>query len=129
MSKSSPSRTPHGITPGPWLAKLDQFDFTNEGERYVVFGDPNGGSYGRVALVAPTATRVARGKNKTPYNAPDDERDANARLIAAAPDLLAALEASLTANIAPMPKHYRAVGDEPVWAVNARAAIKKARGK
>lgn len=53
---------------------------------------------------------------------------ADARLIAAAPDLLAALEAALKANIAPLPANLRSVGSEPVWAVNARAAIKKARG-
>ncbi len=50
-----------------------------------------------------------------------DEAKANARLIAAAPDLLAALETAL--DICPQDML------DIVWAVEARAAIAKARGE
>ncbi len=91
-------------TTGPWhfrpfsqddafIAKLRANGFeptqncSNQGERYV------GSEHGPIALVRTRAERKERGKNATPYDAPDAERDANARLIAAAPDLLAALMA------------------------------------
>lgn len=58
-------------------------------------------------------------------HAPPLETEANARLIAAAPDLLAALKAAL--------RHWHADGrnfykTEPAWLAQARAAIAKATG-
>jgi hypothetical protein len=50
-----------------------------------------------------------------------EERNANGFLIAAAPDLLAALEYAIEAE-------WNGVHD-PVWAEGARAAIKKAKGQ
>lgn len=81
-------------TLGPWFAAMGQFDYGNDGSRRVMFGDANGDTYGRIASVDPKQGRVLRGKNATPYNAPDAERDANARLIAAAPDMLQMLIAA-----------------------------------
>ena len=59
------------------------------------------------------------------YVFPDDEKRANARLIAAAPDLLAALERCL-----PFVDRIRAMtgGDGDLTAKNARAAIAAAKG-
>jgi enamine deaminase RidA (YjgF/YER057c/UK114 family) len=66
-------------------------------------------------------------------SAPEGEREANARLIAAAPELLAALEAVLDANLDAWDRLVMSgslVGDpesEP-YVIAARAAIAKARG-
>lgn len=68
----------------------------NDGERYVMCGARGSEDRFRVAVVDSRLDRVRRGKHATPYDAPDAERDANARLIAAAPDLYAALRAILT---------------------------------
>jgi hypothetical protein len=59
------------------------------------------------------------------YNLPTDEKRANARLIAAAPDLLAALERCL-----PFVDRIRALsgGDGDLTALTARAAIAAAKG-
>ena len=76
--------------------------------------------YKRVALVDRQIESVHRGKNKTPYDAPDAERDANARLICAAPDLLAACEAAL---------NDRMYKDWPQVADLMKAAIKKAKNE
>ena len=77
-------------TKGPWTAHVGQFDYAdNVGSRPVTFGEDD--NVGRVCVVSAIAER----KRSTPYNAPDLERDANARLIAAAPDLLEALKALL----------------------------------
>ena len=48
-------------------------------------------SYRRIALVDSVIERT----RKTPYDAPDPERDANARLFAAAPRLLSVLKVAL----------------------------------
>ena len=90
-------------TPGPWRfnpfcgteadrKQAESFGIApvhncgNNGERYV------SSEHGRIALVDSQIVRAKRGKNATPYDAPDAARDANARLIAAAPDLLAACQ-------------------------------------
>jgi len=81
-------------TPGPW--RIGDAGFT-------VFGPPKPGALPET--IAPVKNR------------------ANARLIAAAPDLLAALEALLDRDPAPPLEKIGAVY------VNARAAIAKARGQ
>jgi hypothetical protein len=82
-----------------WTALLGPFDYSNAGERRVMEGDPDGDNYRLVANVNPVAPRVLRGKNATPYNAPDQERDERARLIAAAPDLYEAADEALNVLI------------------------------
>ena len=73
-------------TKGPWTAHIGEFSYAdNVGSRPVTFGEDE--NVGRICVVSAIADR----KRNTPYNAPDLERDANARLIAAAPDLLEAL--------------------------------------
>jgi hypothetical protein len=74
--------------------------------------------------------QVKRGKT---YNAPDPERDANGRLIAAAPELLEACkkQAALIEALMPGLKHiavqdYALVNDAPMA---AEAAIAKAEGR
>lgn len=67
---------------------MDEFAFSNDGERYIVHSQDNR-PHSQIGMVASQIER----KRSTPYNAPDAERDANAKLIAAAPELLAALQA------------------------------------
>lgn len=109
-------------TRGPWVALLGDFDFSNDGQRRVMCGHPEGNDYRLLADVNTCAVRKRHGKNRTPYNAPDAERDANARLIAAAPELLEALrdiEISLRAggshNLADIASRAiaRATGETP----------------
>ena len=59
-------------------------------------------------------------------NCGPDEINANARLIAAAPELLAALETAYMALIGYLPAHRNDVTDAAIGA--ARAAITKAKG-
>lgn len=108
-------------TRGPWTAPMGQFDFTNAGERPILFGKPEDEFYGRVALAMPREDRKARGKNATPYNAPDAERDANARLIAAAPDMLAVLQMLFSCEISDSDYQARVMD-------RARDAVNKALG-
>lgn len=92
-------------TPGPWVVALSDSSgdlFVREATPYVL---------GRRLAVA-RVTSVSRA---------DTEINANARLIAAAPDLLAALEEIL--GLTP----EDAILDEDI--VRAREAVKKARGK
>jgi hypothetical protein len=58
-----------------------------------------------------------------------NERDANARLMAAAPELLTALE-TLMARAAKDAEHYAPDGNEPIWGLigDASDAIAKATG-
>lgn len=124
-------------TPGPWVFKrLTGTDETNAeaikyglktmqhcseaGERYV------GSEHGPIALVRTRTERKEHGKNATPYDAPDAERDANACLIATAPELLSALEALVKAE-----EEYGEKGNVAIneMLLTAYAAIKKVRGK
>jgi hypothetical protein len=75
-------------TPGPWVACLGRFELSNSGQRAIVAGAD--GDVGR-PHIAFASSRIARPRG-TPYDAADDERDANARLLAAAPALLDAAE-------------------------------------
>lgn len=90
-------------TPGPWTRAKRQGGIAIEHREE----KPYGWAQSEVALVYPLAM-------------PDRKTgDANARLIAAAPDLLAALE-----NLMPL---WSSGIDEP-WVEQARAAIAKAKG-
>jgi hypothetical protein len=102
-------------TPGPWNAKLGQFDFGNDGERYVVHRNEDH-PHSQICIVA---SQIERNR-KTPHDAEDQERDANARLIASAPDLLEALEYWI--DIAQHDPKYAA------WLGKARAALSKTKG-
>ncbi len=114
-------------TPGPWSHRIyatgdspEQLKalglepvrlLTNEGQAIIM------GPTDRVALVD-MQTKVKRG---TAYKAECPERDANARLIAAAPDLLAALKVAqklAASGPAPLPP------SDPRWAQIADAIAK-----
>jgi K+/H+ antiporter YhaU regulatory subunit KhtT len=93
-------------TPAPWRAGTG---ITNDGARVVVSED------GRIADVH---VRDENAPKKNLWQFEDAEREANARLIAAAPDLLAALE-----NINKFPRVPEVVREV------CRAAIAKAKGE
>ena len=82
---------PVAHTPGPWMQEYD----------------------GAVAIGEQVCIPV---DHCGPDDVPHAERKANARLIAAAPDLLAALQMALDAD-----------QDSALWRETARAAIAKAR--
>ena len=101
-------------TPGPWFARLGPFNYTNSGQRPIMSGPDDDLNAKQIALVSTQAER----KRSTRYDAPDEERDANALLLSAAPDLLEAL------------KWIAEDGASDARAVEcARAAILKAEGK
>ena len=119
-------------TPGPWEAPLwhgtDEHNaqaiahglkpvpaLTNDGQRFVMAGV--GDDTNRVALVD-CQTPFKRGKG---HQTDCAERDANARLIAAAPELLAALEGMLRAKVSVISDEFRYAE------ARARAAIASAR--
>jgi hypothetical protein len=121
-------------TPGPWtfrpfmggdehIAQLASVDLkptkalTNEGQRYVMAAES------RVALV----DMQAEVKKTERWHADDAERDANARLIAAAPDLLEALKAML--DTGHMCGYDCEMDKSCPIGEQARAAIAKAEGK
>ena len=91
-------------TPGPWAWKIEGFD--------------------GYKLIAKDGTKVADdGSADGEYGGwMNDPNEPNARLIAAAPDLLKALEKIVALE------HYRH-GYHPAWTDQARAAIAKARGE
>ena len=95
-------------TPGPW--KFGKELTARSGEWLVSF---DAGSKGRGIAIA--ETRAGSGNE-----------EANARLIAAAPELLAALETAYMALIGYLPAHRNDVTDAAIGA--ARAAITKAKG-
>lgn len=108
------AHTPGYFTPGPWEV------------------DPKGGGVVRSANPL-TEVQYARGKGCPQValaivmiDRPDGEQTANARLIAAAPELLEALACLLTMRDGP----DSCVGDATlaIEVIRARAAIAKARG-
>lgn len=96
-------------TPGPW--KFGKELTARSGEWLVSF---DAGSKGRGIAIA--ETRAGSGNE-----------EANARLIAAAPELLAALERAYMALIGYLPAHRNDVTDAAIGA--AHAAITKATGR
>lgn len=111
-----------GHTPGPW----DYIPSTAHHGPYVA------GPYGDVAdcytMTNPTAHSVANGGDSQPHHFSGPDADANARLIAAAPDLLWMLKDILAAH----EKHPGQVKGgaqlTPIFEINVRAAIAKAEG-
>lgn len=101
-------------TPGPW--RVGTFGLLNSGARAVVYED------GRICTVDLQRENV---RSRDKFDAICDQREANARLIAASPDLLAAAEA-LIAWWNEIARHGM-VQELPFVAL-ARAAIAKARG-
>ena len=99
-SAPMPPRTQH--TPGPWVAYR-----ANPLTRDVIYINP--------AATPSTLLEIA-----TVYTTGLDEAEANARLIAAAPDLLEACEYIATRYFPEIPAHAM---------IMIRAAIRKARGK
>lgn len=96
-------------TPGPWKAVEANTDYS--------------GTFNRILSISDAEIAPARA-----YGDTEEQRHANARLIAAAPDLLAALEsaASWVGQYEELPDHApaaRAMG------VVIRAAIARARGE
>ena len=75
-------------TPGPWTATKTR---NNDGDLAINYTDADGDTT-PIAWARLIRRDVKRGQA---WNAADDERGANARLIAAAPDLLAACKAAL----------------------------------
>ena len=78
------------ITPLPWRTKLGRFDFGNDGERYVVHSAPDH-HHAQICIVA---AQLAR-KRSTPYDTPDQERDAVAAYISHAANVLPELVEAL----------------------------------
>jgi hypothetical protein len=90
-------------TPGPWVT-----DDIQEGDKYrYVLASENEEVIARIMLLSPWGLIITA--------------EANARLIAAAPDLLEALKAFANEIVPNNP-------NDPLW-VNARAAIAKATGE
>ncbi len=109
-------------TPGPW--RVSSIGLMNDGST------PIASEYGQIARVTCFA-EYRRGRG---HDAECDVRDANARLIAAAPELLPVVELIASIPIEPI------ADDVPVFGLNgvyithgtirlARAAIAKATGK
>lgn len=106
-------------TPGPWNLEAGRSIVTSSGAFYLSYG-----------------TDKASG---APHFSNFCELDANARLIAASPDLLVALEAALSfATPTSVRQEYRQAEDctvlieiteWPEWVEQAHAALAKAKGK
>jgi hypothetical protein len=104
-------------TPGPWVRR------NIASARDIYIAEANDGGAPSVAIVPTRVSRLA------------DEEDANARLIAAAPDLLAALRRIVASDDAHATLH--APDDDDIARMveyaaafdNARAAIAKATGE
>lgn len=102
----TPTQSKSSFTPGPWRA--------NESHDYI---EPTGGS--------PIICEFD--KIDPVFALGDDERIANAHLIAAAPELLAALEQFVQACDTAPPVHF--IGHIVKACEVARAAIVKAKGE
>ncbi len=106
-------------TLGPWNWE-GSFNFTNGGYRVIT------NAAGPIAHVCTVAER----KRNTPYDAADAERDDNARLIAASPDMFAALkEIDIICNETPGETRKRMGTRIGNIMTAARVAIAKAEGK
>lgn len=112
-------------TPGPWSVDLDRFAYTNSGQRSIFYQPVSEGSLTHIAYVSSVIER----SRKTSYNAPDEVRDANARLIAAAPDLLAALEAIELALRLPNVTAGEILDENSPIRDGIRTALAKAKGE
>lgn len=92
-------------TPGPWVLSIT-------GNPMVYAADP---------IIGPLVASVHDGRNGFGSKESKETSRANATLIIAAPDMLAALEEIIDAA------EYR--GFHPEFLINAHAAVKKARGQ
>lgn len=110
-------------TPGPWAPSAIGF-MTNEGQKPIMSGAIDDPERKRVALVD-CQTPFKRGQG---HKTDCAERDANARLIAAAPDLLEALSAWIDFRDGSLGHHATRTMAERMEhiATQARAAIAKA---
>ena len=91
-------------TPGPWRVPMGEFDLGNDGSRRIMSDATTPDGRTRIGTADSRIERIERGKNKTPYDAPDPERDANALLMRAAPDMLAALRTAQAEIICLLPR-------------------------
>lgn len=100
-------------TPGPWVFEHDEDD-----DKFVVWLDPNHGYYQSQRAPIEREAWFLRDDQRA-------EAEANARLIAAAPELLAAL-IDVLAYVG-----FATAENQPAEGAlaNARAAIEKARGE
>ena len=98
-------------TPAPWLI---EWNAAQGGEGHYITDSNDMGELSRIAAVLF-------------HDDADGETRANARLIAAAPELLAALERAYMALIGYLPAHRNGVTDAAIGA--ASAAITKATGE
>tara|TARA_R110002153_G_scaffold105388_1_gene243772 strand:- start:18 stop:356 length:339 start_codon:yes stop_codon:yes gene_type:complete len=105
-------------TPGPWLQAKNDPSFV-----YAL----NQEGYNRFAL------SVQRGTDEDGVSTTHDERAANGQLIAAAPDMLEALEAAIKCRMVPITSASEggasAHSEQVRVADRIRAAITKAKGK
>lgn len=106
-------------TPGPWVV-----DGTNAFGVYGVWHHPEDGGGVHVC-------KVITGSFTLEDHTTRDERDANARLLAAAPELLAACEAAIAAGMMPDPGCVNRPEEIEATRVSLRMreAIAKARGE
>ena len=110
------------FTPGPW--RLSSLKFANnDGSIPVLFGDPDSDDSGRIAMIdiQSKAKRGEAWRSKCPT------RDANAQLIAAAPDLYEALRDLVEAATTEF-NGKGASGYALARLSDARAALRKATG-
>ncbi len=108
-------------TTGPW--RLSQIGFAHNDGSIPVLED----SQAEDSKIICTVNLQAKAKRGEAWKTPCAERDANAKLISAAPDLLAACEALVaTCTNAPPIDLMNRIGD---CNAQARAAIAKATGE
>lgn len=90
-------------TPGPWAIDPDHDDNNVDGFGVAIYRNPSKEPYGvsfdkKIATTSAVEDDCADDEGSEGYEAAWEEVCANARLIAAAPDLLAACEAMLSAH-------------------------------